>query len=93
MKKKNQKFHNYIINISDIKYQIKIKNKIIDREQRLIFFGRKNNLELMNSKYSNEFFIDIMLRLHLPSLGLMNYLRYVVYDSEKKPVILALVLT
>ena len=93
MKKKNQKFHNYIINISDIKYQIKIKNKIIDREQRLIFFDRKNNLELMNSKYSNEFFIDIMLRLHLPSLGLMNYLWYVVADSEKKPVILALVLT
>ena len=50
-------------NINDIKYKINIINKLIDREQRLLFLGLNNNLELINSTNTNEFFIDITFKI------------------------------
>lgn len=46
------------INILDIKYDIKIKNKLITREQRIILFGLNKNRDMLNTDNINEFFYD-----------------------------------
>ena len=42
--------------IFDISYEYKINNKIEYREQRIIIFGLKENIDLINEKNTNEFF-------------------------------------
>ena len=42
----------------DVKYNITINNKILDREKNLIIFGNKNRLLLMKNNEYIEYFID-----------------------------------
>ena len=53
------------IKIFDVKYEIKIKNKIQIHENRIIFFGLQKNLEIMDSKKTNEFFVDANFKIIL----------------------------
>ena len=53
------------IKIFDVKYEIKIKNKIQIHENRIIFFGLQKNLEIMDSK-KKEFFVDTTFKI-IPS--------------------------
>ena len=48
----------------DIKYNIKLNNnKIETKEEKIIVLGIKNNLELMNIKEINDYFIDITFKV------------------------------
>jgi hypothetical protein len=47
-------------NIEDIKYDILIKNKSINREERIIYFGIDENLQYLNKDKCQEFFADII---------------------------------
>ena len=51
-------------NSQDIKYNIKLNNnKIETKEEKIIVLGIKNNLELMNIKDFNDYFIDITFKV------------------------------
>lgn len=52
----------YII-INDISYDIKIKSKNKNREERIIFFGYKNKLKNLNDNITNEFLLDITFKI------------------------------
>jgi hypothetical protein len=48
----------------DIKYNFKkSNNKIIERNQRIIIFGLNENLKLLNSKFTTEFFVDSTFKI------------------------------
>ena len=49
----------------DVKYDIKLKNsnKITERKQKIIIFGNKSRLNLMNNKEYIEYFIDITFKV------------------------------
>ena len=49
---------NLFINIYDVEYEIKIKNKRNIRNNRIIFFGIKENLKLLNYNETNEIFCN-----------------------------------
>ena len=45
---------------NDIKYTIKLKNnELIERKERIVIFGNKERIKLLNNKNCIEFFIDI----------------------------------
>ena len=50
----------------DISYEYKINNKIEYREQRIIIFGLKENIDLINEKNTNEFFFDSTYKIIPP---------------------------
>ena len=47
----------------DIKYNIKINNKMIERNEKIIIFGNKQRLELMNNSDYFEYFCDITFKI------------------------------
>ena len=48
----------------DVNYMLKINNKIYEREETIIIFGNKNNLNLMNkNKNFIEFFLDATYKI------------------------------
>ena len=49
--------------IFDIKYNIKIKNKDIERKQKIIIIGIKDNFNYLNEKETNEFFLDSTFKI------------------------------
>ena len=51
------------ININDVKYNINIKNKNIERQQTIIFFGIKKNFDLFNAKITKEIFLEITFKI------------------------------
>ena len=52
-----------IIKIYDILYEIKIKNKLENRENRLVFFGIKKNFDLITYHHTVEFFVDVTFKI------------------------------
>ena len=52
--------------VLDISYEYKRNNKIEFREQRIIIFGLNDNINLMNEKNTNEFFLILLLKLFPP---------------------------
>ena len=48
---------------NDINYDIKIKTKIIKREERIIYFGHKKYLVNLESANTIEFFINITFKI------------------------------
>ena len=52
-----------VINIIDIKYDYKEKNKNIEREQRIFLFGTKKRLLDLNHNYTKEVFLDITFKV------------------------------
>lgn len=48
-----------MIYIQDIKYEIFIKNNKEERNERIIYFSKKHNLEYLNKEKCSEFFLDI----------------------------------
>ena len=59
-------FPNLYSAINDINYKIKIKNKEVNREQRIIMFGNKDRIPLINKNVIEEFFIDITFKIIPP---------------------------
>ena len=49
--------------IFDIKNNIEIKNKDIERKQKIIIIGIKDNFNYLNEKETNEFFLDSMFKI------------------------------
>ena len=82
------------ININDVKYNINIKNKNIERQQTIIFFGIKKNFDLLDTKITKEIFLDITFKI-IPR----NFYPYKllviagITQKEKKPKILTFILT
>ena len=52
--------------VLDISYEYKRNNKIEYREQRIIIFGLKDYIDLMNEKNTNEFFFDSTFKIIPP---------------------------
>ena len=52
----------YILLMLNIYTKIK-KNKLEDREEKIIIFGLKDGIELLNNKNCHEFFIDSTLKI------------------------------
>ena len=82
----------YII-INDINYQINIKNKVQNRQQRIIFFGIKTKLQLLKPVNTIEFFLDITFKIipadfHPYKLMVLSGLP----NKENKPHIISLIL-
>ena len=50
----------------DISYEYKRNNKIEYREQRIIIFGLKENIDLIKEKNTNEFFFDSTYKIIPP---------------------------
>ena len=42
----------------DVKYEKKLKNKTIERNHKIIIFGLKKGIKLINKEYTDEFFFD-----------------------------------
>ena len=80
------------IKIFDIKYEIKIKNQLSDN--RIIFFCLRKNLEIMDNKKVNEFFVDTTFKI-IPS-KYRPYKLFVICGicvDDKIPKIFSMVLT
>ena len=54
---------NLIILVNDIKYNVKIKNKYVDREHRIIIFGEKDKLDSSNENKCKEVFMDVTFKI------------------------------
>ena len=76
--------------MNDVIYDIKIKNKIEKREERLIFFGCKNNLNII--KDIKEAFIDITFKIIPKKYHPYKLLIISGIDNNNKPKILSLIL-
>ena len=82
------------INIFDIKYELEIKNKKVIRDNRIIFFGIKNNLDLIKPNSTEEFFADTTFKI-IPS-GFRPYKLFIISGIakiDKKPKIYSMILT
>ena len=51
------------IYVNDIKYEVIIKNKNVEREERIIYFGLKKYLANLNYENTIEFFFDITFKI------------------------------
>ena len=54
---------NLILLVNDIKYNVKINNTYLDREARIIIFGEKEKMNLLNEDKCKEVFIDITFKI------------------------------
>ena len=54
---------NLIIKIEDINYKIKKNNKIEEKEERIYYFGKDNNMKLLSEEFSKEIFMDITFKV------------------------------
>ena len=50
------------IYVNDIKYEVIIKNKNVEREERIIYFGLKKYLANLNYENTIEFFFILLLK-------------------------------
>ena len=67
----------------DIKYNIKLNSiKIETKEEKINVLGIKNNLELMNIKEFNDYFIDITFKV-MPKKFRPNKILYIPFISIK----------
>jgi len=82
------------IKIYDIKYEIIIKNKKNNRDNRLIFFGINKNLELITPNHTVEFFMDTTFKI-IP-VEFRPYKLFIIsgiIKIEKKPKIFSMIMT
>ena len=49
--------------VMDLKYNYKNSKKLIERKQRIIIFGWKENLSLLDEQMTEEFFIDTSFKI------------------------------
>ena len=66
----NVEIEKYIL---DVKYEYKKNKKIIERKHKLILFGLKDNIKLLNKKCTHEFFLDNRFNVISSNLDLINY--------------------
>ena len=82
------------IKIYDITYEFKLKNNIQNRDNRLIFFGIKKNLDLFSNEYTVEFFVDTTFKI-IP-VQLRPYKLFIITGitkTEKKPKLFTMIMT
>lgn len=82
------------IEITVINYEIKLNNKEYKRSNRLYFFGLTKNLEIIETKKADEFFVDTTYKIIPPKFR--PYKLFAVIGISKihnKPKIICLVLS
>ena len=68
----------------DIKYNFKKSNKNIkERNQRIIIFGLNENLKLLNSEFTAEFFVDSTFKIIPSEYRPINFLLQQEYLKRK----------
>ena len=72
----------------DIKYNIKINNKMIERNEKIIIFGNKQRLELMNNSDYFEYFCDITFKIIPKQYRPYKLLTIATLDNKKNKTIL-----
>jgi len=65
-KKLTNQIYEFEIYNYDMIYQIKTKNKILDRKQKIIFIGSKKTYEYLNYNINDEYFLDITYKIIPP---------------------------
>ena len=82
------------IKIYNIKYEFKLKNKIDNRENILMFFGLKKNFDLISYVHTVEFFVDVIFKI-IP-VQFRPYKLFIITGitkTEKKPKLFTMIMT
>jgi len=77
----------------DIKYDIVIKNKSINRRKRLIIFGFEDNLKIINKHNINGFLPDTFKIIPAKLRPHKLFIIFGIYKRNKIPNIFTLILT
>ena len=71
--------------VNDINYEIKINNKCIEREERVIYFALKKYFDNLKEENAIEFFVGVTFKIILKKFHPYNYLFYLEYPKKKYP--------